>query len=96
MSLTEARLVGSMQSTKGAQMSRSQKLQWYAGQLMQDAAVAEKTGNTETAVSAYLNASDILLLLAKVEENYNAWKSYTDKAEYCQQKAKGLIAQRPE
>ena len=85
-----------MQSPKGVQMTRSQKLQWYAGQLMQDAAAAEKSGSNETAVTAYLNASDILLLLAKVEQNYNAWKSYTDKAEYCQQKARGLIALRPE
>jgi len=84
-----------MQSTRGAQMTRSQKLQWYAGQLMQDASVAEKSGANETAIKAYLNASDILLLLSKVEENYTAWKNYTDKAEYCQQKAKGLIALAP-
>ena len=76
-------------------MTRSQKLQWYAGQLIQDAATAEKGGATETAIKSYLNASDILLLLSKAEENYTAWKNYTDKAEYCQQKAKSLIALRP-
>ena len=76
-------------------MSRVQKLQWYAGQLMNDAATAEKAGAIETATKAYLNASDILLLLSKNEQNYVAWKSYTDKAEYCHKKARQLIAQKP-
>lgn len=84
-----------MQSSKGTQMTRIQKLQWYAGQLMQDAAAAEKSGTHEAAVTAYLNACDIFLLLAKAEENYVAWKNYTDKADYCQQKVKALIASRP-
>lgn len=84
-----------MQSTKAPQMTRVQKLQWYVGQLIQDATAAEKSGNSEAAVKAYLNASDILLLLSKSEENYIAWKNYTDKAEYCHQKAKALIASRP-
>ena len=70
-------------------------MQWYVGQLMQDAATAEKNGLNETAIKAYLNASDILLLLSKSEENYIVWKSYTDKAEYCHQKARTLIATRP-
>ncbi len=84
-----------MQTAKAPQMTRVQKLQWYVGQLMQDAAAAEKNGNNDAAVTAYLNASDILLLLSKSEENYVAWKNYTDKAEYCHQKAKMLIATRP-
>lgn len=83
-----------MQSTRGPQMTRSQKLQWYAGQLMIDASKAEKSGNNEAAVAAYLQATDILLLLAKVEQNYTAWKNFTDKADYCQQKVKGIIALR--
>jgi len=77
-------------------MTRIQKLQWYAGQLMNDAAAAEKAGATETAIKSYLNASDILLLLSKNEQNYLAWKSYTDRAEYCHKKARSMIAQRPE
>jgi hypothetical protein len=46
-------------------------------------------------VSRYLQAADILLLLAKVEENYTAWKYYTDNAALCQQKARHLIALAP-
>ena len=76
-------------------MTRAQKLRWYAGQLMADAAADEKVGSGETAISKYLQAADILLLLAKVEENYTAWKYYTDTAAQCQQKAKRLIALAP-
>ena len=76
-------------------MTRAQKLRWYAGQLMADAANDEKSGDPETAVSHYLQAAEILLLLSKVEENYAAWKYYTDTAAQCQQKAKRLIALKP-
>jgi hypothetical protein len=76
-------------------MTRAQKLRWYAGQLVADATAEEKAGNSETAVSHYLQAADILLLLAKVEENYTVWKYYTDTASICQQKAKRLIALGP-
>jgi hypothetical protein len=76
-------------------MTRTQKLRWYATQLMTDAAADEKAGNFETAVSRYLQAADILLLLAKVEENYTAWKYYTDNAALCQQRARNLIARAP-
>ncbi len=76
-------------------MTRTQKLRWYAGQLMTDAAADEKAGSSETAISRYLQAADILLLLAKVEENYTAWKYYADTAAQCQQKARRLIALAP-
>ncbi len=76
-------------------MSRTQKLRWYAGQLITDAVNDEKGGSSESAISHYLQAADILLLLAKVEENYNAWKHYTDTAAQCQKKAKALIALKP-
>jgi hypothetical protein len=76
-------------------MTRAQKLRWYANQLMADAAADEKAGNLQTAVSRYLQATDILLLLARVEENYTAWKYYTDNAAVCQQRAKRLIALAP-
>jgi hypothetical protein len=62
---------------------------------MTDAAADEKAGSAETAVSHYLQAADILLLLAKVEENYTAWKYYADRAAQCQQKARRLIALGP-
>ena len=76
-------------------MTRAQKLRWYSGQLIAEAAEDEKAGAYETAVSRYLQAADILLLLAKVEESYTAWRSYTDTAAQCQQKAKRLIALKP-
>ncbi len=76
-------------------MTRAQKLRWYAGQLMADAASDEKSGDGESAISRYLQAADILLLLAKVEENYTAWKYYADTAAQCQQKARRLIALAP-
>lgn len=62
---------------------------------MADALADEKNGNKETAISRYLQAADILLLLAKVEEGYTAWKYYTDTATQCQQKARTLIASTP-
>ena len=76
-------------------MTRAQKLRWYADQLMIDASSDEKAGAYEAAVSHYLQAADILLLLAKVEENYTAWKYYADSASMCQQKARRLIALTP-
>ncbi|MDA4129080.1 MAG: hypothetical protein OK422_06480 [Thaumarchaeota archaeon] len=77
-------------------MSRSEKLRWYADQLMADGAAAEKSSRPGDAIVAYLKAADLLLLLGKVEENYTSWKNYTDKAEHCQKKAKTLIASRPQ
>lgn len=62
---------------------------------MTDAAADEKAGSYEAAISRYLQAADILLLLSKVEENYSAWKYYTDNAAQCQQKARRLIALAP-
>lgn len=76
-------------------MTRAQKLRWYAEQLIADASSEEKAGIYETAISHFLQAADILLLLAKVEENYTAWKYYADTASACQQKARRLIALTP-
>jgi len=84
-----------MQAAPKAPMTRAEKLRWYAGQLMADAASDEKSGDPETAISRYLEAAEILLLLSKVEENYTAWKYYTDTAAQCQQKARRLIALKP-
>jgi len=84
-----------MQAAPKPPMTRAQKLRWYANQLMTDAAADEKGGNAQSAISHYLQAADILLLLSKVEENYTAWKYYTDNAALCQQKARRLIALAP-
>jgi hypothetical protein len=84
-----------MQAAPKTPLTRAQKLRWYAGQLMADAANDEKAGASETAITRYLQAADILLLLAKVEGNYTDWKYYADNAALCQQKAKRLIALKP-
>ena len=84
-----------MQAAPKPPMTRAQKLKWYSDQLMGDAAAAEKAGNPEGAISKYLQAAEILLLLAKVESNYTAWKYYADTASHCQSKAKSLIATAP-
>ena len=76
-------------------MTRAQKLRWYSEQLISDATADEKSGNSETAISHYLQAAEILLLLAKVEESYSPWKIYTDTAAMCQKKARALIALGP-
>jgi hypothetical protein len=93
--LPPAHFICLMQPGQKPPMTRAQKLRWYAEQLIEDAASEEKSGNHETAVSHYLQASDILLLLAKVEENYTAWKFYADTASTCQRKARRLIALAP-
>jgi hypothetical protein len=84
-----------MQSPPSPQMSRAQKLRWYADQLVTDAATSERKGDKESAIAKYLQAADLLLLLARAEENYTSWKYYADKAAFCQQKARLLIAQVP-
>lgn len=62
---------------------------------MADAASDEKVGSLDSAVSHYLQAADIFLLLAKVEESYTSWKYYADNAAMCQQRARQLIAVAP-
>lgn len=76
-------------------MTRAQKLKWYAGDLMTEADAEVRAGKSEVAVSHYLQAAEILLLLAKYEQNYTAWRYYTDSATRCQQSAKKLIALAP-
>ena len=75
-------------------MSKLKKIEWYAGQLLNEAVEMEKAGNLEEAVVKYLNAADILLLLAKGQDNYSVWKSYSDRAIQCQQRSKILMAKR--
>ena len=45
-------------------MSKLKKVEWYAGQLINDAVAKEKAGSYEEAIVNYLNAADVLLLLA--------------------------------
>ena len=75
-------------------MSKLKKVEWYAGQLIADAAAKEKAGSVEEAIVLYLNAADVLLLLAKGQDNYTVWKGYSDKAIQCQQRSRKLMASR--
>ncbi len=84
-----------MQPSPRPPTSRAQKLSWYSQQLISEAETAEKAGDGEHAVAQYLQAAEILMLLAKMEASYAAWKNYTDKASLCQRKARMLIAQSP-
>jgi len=84
-----------MQANTKPPMTRAQKLKWYADDLIAEATNNSKAGNPTSAISHYLQAADILLLLAKVEESYPAWKAYTDTAAQCQQNARKLIALAP-
>ena len=81
-----------MQATPKQPATRAEKLRWYAGQLMTEAGEKERAGDSGGAISSYLQASDILLLHAKVEENYSSWKYYADTASRCQKSARRLIA----
>lgn len=75
-------------------MSKLKKIEWYAGQLVNEAVEKEKAGSFEEAIVKYLNAADILLLLAKGQDNYTVWKSYSDRAIQCQQRSRILMAKR--
>jgi hypothetical protein len=72
--------------------SKLKKIEWYAAHLMNEAVSKEKAGRTGDATVDYLQAADLLLLLAKGQQGYSAWKAYTDKAVSCQQRARALIA----
>jgi len=72
--------------------SKLKKIEWYAAHLMNEAVAKEKAGRTGDATVDYLQAADLLLLLAKGQQGYSAWKGYTDKAVSCQQRARALIA----
>lgn len=82
------------QAQPAAGMSKLKKVEWYAGQLITDAAAKEKAGSVEEAIVLYLNAADVLLLLAKGQDNYSVWKGYSDRAIQCQQRARTLMATR--
>ncbi len=75
-------------------VSRLKKIEWFAAQLMTEAAAKDKEGKIEEAVVDYLQAADMLLLLSKNQENYTIWKDYTDRATACQQRVKILMAKK--
>jgi hypothetical protein len=92
MSTTKTATAQASQPASGT--SKLKKIEWYAGQLITEAVAKEKSGSSEEAILSYLKASDILLLLAKGQENYSVWKTYADRATQCQQRAKLLMNSR--
>jgi len=76
------------------QVSKIKKIEWYAGQLFSDAVTKDKAGKIEEAITDYLQAADLLLLLSKNQDIYTVWKAYTDRATACQQRVKVLMAKK--
>lgn len=82
------------QQPQAAQLSKLKKIEWYAGHLVNEAAAKEKAGRMGDAIVDYLQAADLLLLLAKGQQEYTPWKAYSDRAIACQQRVRVLIATR--
>src|SRR5438132_13791436 len=82
------------QHPQAAQLSKSKKIEWFAGHLVNEAILKERAGRTGDAIVDYLQAADLLLLLAKGEKDYTPWKSFSDRAIACQQRVRSLIATR--
>jgi hypothetical protein len=77
-----------------APVSKLKKIEWYATQLINEAVAKEKAGRLGDAIADYLQAADLLLLLAKGQKDYTPWKAFSDKAIACHQRVRTLIAKR--
>jgi hypothetical protein len=82
------------QPQASAPVSKLKKIEWYASQLINEAVSKEKSGRLGDAIVDYLQAADLLLLLAKQTQDYARWKAFSDKAIQCQQRVRVLIAKR--
>jgi len=74
------------------QLSKVQKVEMYASHLMKEATGKDKDGRLGDAIADYLQAADLLLLLAKGQQDYSKWKAYSDNAIACQKRVRVLIA----
>ena len=74
--------------------AKLKKIEWYAAQLINDAVAKEKAGRLGDAIADYLQAADLLLLLAKGQKDYTPWKTFSDRAMACHQRVRILIAKR--
>ena len=74
--------------------SRFKKIEWYATHLVNEAVAKEKAARYGDAIVDYLQAADLLLLLAKGTQDYTPWKTFSDRAIACQQRVRILIAKR--
>lgn len=82
------------QQVQAAQASKLKKIEMYAAHLVNEAAAKEKAGRFGDAIVDYLQAADLLLLLAKGTQEYTPWKAFSDRAIACQQRVRILIAKR--
>ena len=82
------------QPAQTAQVSKLKKVEAYATHLVNEAVSKEKAGRLGDAIVDYLQAADLLLLLAKSTQDYTPWKTYSDRAIACQQRVRVLIAKR--
>ena len=82
------------QQPQAAPVSKFKKLEWYSTQLVNDAVAKEKAGRLGDAIADYLQAADLLLLLAKGQKDYTPWKAFSDRAIACHQRVRLLIAKR--
>ncbi len=92
--MPETQAVPKQQQTQPAQLSKLKKVEWYAGHLVNEAVSKEKAGRTGDAIVDYLQAADLLLILAKGQQEYVPWKAFSDRAIACQQRVRVLIAKR--
>ena len=92
--MSDAQAAPKQQRPQAAQLSKSKKIEWFAGHLVNEAILKERAGRTGDAIVDYLQAADLLLLLAKGEKDYTPWKSFSDRAIACQQRVRALIATR--
>jgi hypothetical protein len=92
--MPESQTVPKQQQPQPAQLSKAKKIEWYAGHLVTEAVSKEKAGRTGDAIVDYLQAADLLLLLAKGQQEYVPWKAFSDRAIACQQRVRVLIAKR--
>jgi hypothetical protein len=92
--MPEAQTAPKQQQPQVAQLSKLKKVEWFAGHLVNEAASKEKAGRIGDAIVDYLQAADLLLLLAKGQQEYTPWKSFSDRAIACQQRVRVLIAKK--
>jgi hypothetical protein len=77
-----------------AAQANYKKIEAYAAHLLNEAVAKEKAERYGDAIVDYLQAADMLLLLAKGTPDYTPWKAFSDKAIACQQRVSILIAKR--
>lgn len=82
------------QAAQAGQVSKLKKVELYATQLVNEAVTKEKQGRFGDSIVDYLQAADLLLLLAKSTQDYTPWKTYSDRAIMCQQRVRVLIAKK--